>query len=72
MIDAFCVSTGAKNNNIYYTDTMTGINFSTIPTTTIEMGYMTNLAEDANMASPEYQVKMVVGIMNGLDLYFGR
>lgn len=72
VIDAFCASTGAKNNNIYYTDTMTGINFSTIPTTTIEMGYMTNLAEDANMASPEYQVKMVVGIMNGLDLYFGR
>ncbi|MBR5349359.1 MAG: SH3 domain-containing protein [Lachnospiraceae bacterium] len=72
VIDAFCAATGAKNNNIYYTDTMTGINFSTIPTTTIEMGYMTNHAEDANMASPEYQVKMVVGIMNGLDTYFGR
>ena len=72
VIDAFCASTGAKNNNIYYTDTMTGINFSTIPTTTIEMGYMTNLTEDTNMASPDYQVKMVVGIMNGLDAYFGR
>ena len=72
VIDAFCASTGAKNNNIYYTDTMTGINFSTIPTTTIEMGYMTNLTEDATMWSPDYQVKMVVGIMNGLDTYFGR
>ncbi len=72
VIDAFCASCGAKNNNIYYTDTMTGINFSTIPTTTIEMGYMTNQGENALMASPDYQIKMVVGIMNGLDTYFGR
>lgn len=72
VIDAFCASTGSKNNNIYYTDTMTGINFATLPTTTIEMGYMTNLEEDALMATPEFQVKAVVGIMNGLDAYFGR
>ncbi|MBO7514442.1 MAG: N-acetylmuramoyl-L-alanine amidase, partial [Lachnospiraceae bacterium] len=72
VIDAFCASSGAKNNNIYYTDTMTGINFSTIPTTTIEMGYMTNDTEDQLMFSADYQIKMVVGIMNGLDAYFGR
>ena len=72
VIDAFCASTGSKNNNIYYTDTMTGINYATLPTTTIEMGYMTNLEEDALMATADFQVKAVVGIMNGLDAYFGR
>ncbi|MBP9478446.1 MAG: N-acetylmuramoyl-L-alanine amidase [Sebaldella sp.] len=62
-------TTGAKNNGVSYRDDLTGTNWSTITNTLIEMGFMSNSEEDKKLSSPEYQDKIVNGIVNGINRY---
>ena len=71
ILDAYCAATGMRNQGVSISDTMTGINWSTVPVTILEMGYMTNPTDDVNMEDPAYQARMVQGIADGIDAYFG-
>ncbi len=72
LVDRYCEATGLINRGILAEDEMTGINWSQIPVTILEMGFMTNPGDDAYMADSANQDVMVQGIANGIDDYFGR
>lgn len=70
VVDGLCNQTGFKNRGIQETDTMSGINWCTIPVTIVEMGFMSNAEEDKKMATDEYQNKIARGIADGIDAYY--
>ncbi len=71
IIDAYCATTGFRNRGVLANDTMTGLNWSGVPVAILELGYMSNPAEDQAMQDANMQNNMVQGIANGIDAYFG-
>lgn len=63
-------NTGASNRGVVIRDDLTGFNWTKVPIILLEMGFMTNLEEDAKLETDEYQDKIVDGIVNGLLIYF--
>lgn len=70
VLEAYCQETGFASKGVWETDTMATSNWTKMPTTLIELGFMTNPEEDRQMADPEVQKKMVQGIADGIDNYF--
>ena len=72
VVSTLCRRTGAKNRGVTQTDEMTGINWSKIPVTIVEMGFMSNPDEDQKLSDRHYQTMLAEGIADGVDRYYQR
>ncbi len=72
ILDAMVARTGALNAGANRSDNYMSLNYSTIPAVLVEMGFMSNPAEDAKLCSDEYQQLLAEGIMDGLCAWLGR
>lgn len=71
VLDHVTEKTGANRQYIWETDTMAGNNWSEVPVTILEMGYMTNPDEDTKLATEEYQWLVVEGVADAVDVFLG-
>ncbi len=69
VINSYCAKTGVKNRGVQITDSMTGLNWAQVPVTIIEMGFMTNPAEDQLMQTESFQQAAAEGIADGIDAF---
>jgi N-acetylmuramoyl-L-alanine amidase len=58
------VNKGVRPANFYV------LRHSNMPAVLVEMGFLTNKAENANLADPEYQQQLASGIFKGIIRYF--
>ncbi len=70
ILDEFCAQTGITKMNMQETDSMTGTNWSEVPTTILEMGFLSNRSEDRLMSTDFFRQEAAIGVANGLDAYF--
>ena len=63
-------ATGAKDGGLSKRGDLSSLNWAAMPACLIEMGYMTNPAEDKLLNTPEYQDKLVAGMVSAFELYF--
>lgn len=72
VLDELVAAAGCRKEYVWETDTMAGVNWCTVPVCMVEVGYMTNPTEDRLLATDDYQNKLVTGMANGIDKYFGK
>ncbi|OPX46049.1 germination-specific N-acetylmuramoyl-L-alanine amidase precursor [Ruminiclostridium hungatei] len=69
IMEAVLGKTKARSQGIVKSSDMTGFNWSKIPVVLLEMGFMTNPEEDRLLNTPDYQDKIVAGIVEGIERY---
>lgn len=58
------------NHGIFENDQMVAFNWSEIPVASIDIGFMSNATDEANLVTDWYKETMIKGIADGLDFYF--
>ena len=72
VLDGMCTNAGCKKRQVLEVDSMAGINWSKVPTAILEVGYLSNTAEETKLVTDVYQEMIAEGIANGLDAYFAN
>jgi len=63
LLDRIVASAGSRKRNVNKSDAYTGINWRDHTTFIVECGFMSNPDEDRLLSNPEYQDKIVAGIV---------
>ncbi|WP_088011468.1 N-acetylmuramoyl-L-alanine amidase [Gottfriedia acidiceleris] len=58
-----------KVNGISYRDDLSGFNWSKVPVTLLELGFMTNPVEDRKLSNQQYLTNLLMKIADGIDRY---
>lgn len=58
-----------KVKGISYRDDLSGFNWSKVPVTLIELGFMTNPEEDRKLSDQQYLTNLMMKIADGIDRY---
>ena len=69
---AISANTGMANKGVKVHNKYMSLNWTTTPSVLLEMGYLSNKAEDKLLATDEFREKIAQGIFEGLCAYYGR
>ncbi len=70
ILEAYCKETRMDRLSIREVDSYTGTNWSQVPTTILEMGFLSNASDDERMYYDTFHRTAAKGIADGLDAYF--
>ena len=68
--DEMIKESAGESAGIHAMDNMVGINWSKVPVSIVELGYMSNEEEDRLLQTEAYQAKLVEGLVRGIQKYF--
>jgi len=63
---------GSRNRGVQRRSDITGFNWADVPAILVEVGYLSNPAEDRLLASPQYQRRAALGLCRGTLRFLGR
>lgn len=66
ILQAVTQETGARNRGLTPRSDLTGFNWSEVPCILLEMGFLSNAEENAQLQTQEYRQKIAVGIADGV------
>ncbi|MCM3729127.1 N-acetylmuramoyl-L-alanine amidase [Neobacillus cucumis] len=66
IIDETRKNSSIKVNGLSYRGDMSGFNWSKVPSTLVELGFMTNPTEDKNLSDPLYLKNLLTNIADGI------
>ena len=69
ILNSLSEATGCGKVGISQVDNMTGINWSKVPVSIVEVGFLSNATEDQLLATDSYREKVARGIANGIEAY---